>query len=121
MYARLHHTRPLLLPQPDKQPSIVTTAQMMMEKSRSFSGYSEMRRMGFEHKSNSYSFNGGASDADASSSSSENPEVKRRKRVAQYNVYSKEGKLKTSLRNSFKWIKSKFIEDYFHDRKFDGI
>ncbi|CAN1842364.1 hypothetical protein LINPERHAP1_LOCUS36831 [Linum perenne] len=82
---------------------------MMMEKSRSFSGYSEMRRTGFENKSKSYSFNGPKGGEEEEN----NPEVKRRKRVAQYNLYSKEGKLKASLRNSFKWIKSKFIEDYF--------
>ncbi|KAF3613591.1 hypothetical protein FXO37_36323 [Capsicum annuum] len=51
-----------------------------------------------------YSFNG---------KSSENREVKRKKRVASYNMYSMEGKLKTSLRNSFKWLKRKFTYNYY--------
>ncbi|CAI0554954.1 unnamed protein product [Linum tenue] len=70
-----------------------------------------MRRAEFEDNSKSYSFNG----EKAGDFVSENPELKRRKRVAQYNIYSKEGKLKSSLRNSFKWIKSKFVDDYFQD------
>ncbi|PHU16910.1 hypothetical protein BC332_12605 [Capsicum chinense] len=52
----------------------------------------------------SYSFNG---------KSGENREVKRKKRVASYNMYSMEGKLKTSLRNSFKWLKRKFTSNYY--------
>ncbi|CAI0428438.1 unnamed protein product [Linum tenue] len=94
---------------------------MMMEKSKSFSGgYSEMSRAEFEDKSKSDSFNGptnaalGTSDK-AGDFADENPETERRKRVAQYNIYSTEGKLKSSLRNSFKWIKSKFVDDYFQD------
>ncbi|CAL1409119.1 unnamed protein product [Linum trigynum] len=90
----------------------------MMEKSKSFSGYSAMRRAEFEDNSKSYSFNGPmnpGSGEKAGDFVSENPELKRRKRVAQYNIYSKEGKLKSSLRNSFKWIKSKFVDDYFQD------
>lgn len=77
-----------------------------MEKSKSFpyhsSSYAEAR-LDFEDRSKSYSFNGPG----------ENPEVKRRKRVAGYNMYSVEGKLKSSLRNSFKWIKSKLSENHY--------
>ncbi|CAH2080552.1 unnamed protein product [Thlaspi arvense] len=77
-----------------------------MEKSKSLGGYpcsySEVR-LGFEDRAKSYSFNG----------PDDNPEVKRRKRVASYNMYTMEGKLKSSLRNSFKWIKSKFVNDYY--------
>ncbi|KAH7861151.1 hypothetical protein Vadar_022211 [Vaccinium darrowii] len=80
----------------------------MEKRSRSFPAdsypcsYSEVRA-GFEDRDKSYSFNG----------PTDNPEVKRRKRVASYNMYSVEGKFKSSLRNSFKWIKSKFTDDYF--------
>ncbi|CAK9187836.1 unnamed protein product [Ilex paraguariensis] len=77
-----------------------------MEKSRSFPDYSPSyieARFEFEDRTKSYSFNGPG----------DNPEVKRRKRVAAYNLYTMEGKLKTSLRNSFKWIKSKFTDTYY--------
>lgn len=33
------------------------------------------------------------------------PEIKRKRRVAKYKLYSAEGKMKTSLRKSYKWIK----------------
>ncbi|XP_047151755.1 uncharacterized protein LOC124823568 [Vigna umbellata] len=35
------------------------------------------------------------------------PELQRKKRVASYKVYSVEGKLKGSLRKSFKWLKDR--------------
>lgn len=79
---------------------------MIMEKSRSFPYYSSSyaeARFDFEDRAKSYSFNGPG----------DNPEVKRRKRVAGYNMYAIEGKLKSSLRNSFKWIKSKFADNYY--------
>ncbi|KAK4356124.1 hypothetical protein RND71_025095 [Anisodus tanguticus] len=78
-----------------------------MEKSKSFpyysASYSEVR-FDFEDRTKSYSFNGPVG---------ENPEAKRRKRIAGYNMYSMVGKVKTSLRNSFKWIKSKFSDNYY--------
>ncbi|KFK37980.1 hypothetical protein AALP_AA3G054700 [Arabis alpina] len=40
------------------------------------------------------------------------PEIKRKRRVAKYKLYSAEGRMKQSLRKSYKWIKiqcSKFI------------
>lgn len=33
------------------------------------------------------------------------PEMKRKRRVAKYKIYSVEGKMKTSWRKSYKWIK----------------
>lgn len=36
------------------------------------------------------------------------PELQRKKRVASYKVYGVEGKMKGSLRNSFRWIKDKY-------------
>ncbi|KAM7513731.1 hypothetical protein LguiA_003314 [Lonicera macranthoides] len=80
-----------------------------MEKSKSFPDYSGSyveARFGFEDRAKSFSFNGPGDGA-------ENPEVKRRKRVASYNMYSVEGKVKSSLRNSFKWIKNKFTDNYY--------
>lgn len=38
------------------------------------------------------------------------PEVKRRKRVASYKVYTVEGKMKASFFKSFRWIKDKYTE-----------
>lgn len=79
---------------------------MIMEKSRSFPYYSASyaeTRFDFEDRAKSYSFNG----------PDDNPEVKRRKRVAGYNMFAVEGKLKSSLRTRLKWIKSKLREDYF--------
>ncbi|XP_031288008.1 uncharacterized protein LOC116146726 [Pistacia vera] len=35
------------------------------------------------------------------------PEMKRKKRIAKYKVYTVEGKVKASLRKGFRWIKNK--------------
>ncbi|XP_059625615.1 uncharacterized protein LOC132268791 [Cornus florida] len=35
------------------------------------------------------------------------PEMKRRRRIAKYKVYTVEGRVKASLRNGFRWIKNK--------------
>ncbi|KAF3440491.1 hypothetical protein FNV43_RR18775 [Rhamnella rubrinervis] len=93
-----------------------------MERSKSFSGYYtpyEEVRLGFENRSKSYSFNGPSSSScskeDGLAASGTNPELKRRKRVASYNTYAMEGKFKSSFRNSFKWIKSKFVDTYYDD------
>ncbi|KAK4382330.1 hypothetical protein Sango_2883200 [Sesamum angolense] len=78
----------------------------IMDKSKSFPYYSSSyaeARFDFEDRAKSYSFNGPGDD----------PEVKRRKRVAGYNMYAVEGKLKSSFRNSLKWIKSKFTDNYY--------
>lgn len=75
-----------------------------MEKSKSFPYHSSSSaNLDLEGgRTKSYSFNGRRPAGEC------NPEVKRRKRVAAYNMYAMEGKLKSSLRNSFKWIKTKF-------------
>ena len=38
------------------------------------------------------------------------PEVKRKKRVATYKVFSMEGKVKQSVRSSCRWLKAKYVE-----------
>ncbi|XP_059642850.1 uncharacterized protein LOC132284737 [Cornus florida] len=38
------------------------------------------------------------------------PELQRKKRVASYKVYSVEGKMKGSLRKSFRWIKDTYTQ-----------
>ena len=38
------------------------------------------------------------------------PEMRRKKRVAQYKVFTVEGKVKQTVRNSCRWIKEKYLE-----------
>ncbi|KAL1561138.1 hypothetical protein AAHA92_03879 [Salvia divinorum] len=71
-----------------------------MEKSRSFPQYSP--GLGYEAGPSPYSFNGPSTSSD--------PEMKRKKRIASYNMFTTEGKVKASMRGSFKWIKTK-IDD----------
>ncbi|KAL8110656.1 hypothetical protein AgCh_026408 [Apium graveolens] len=83
---------------------------IIMEKSKSFPEYSGSyveARFGFEDRCKTFSFNGHGPG--------ENPEAKRRKRVSTYNMYTVEGKLKSNLINSFKWIKNKFSSDGYYD------
>ncbi|XLV04108.1 uncharacterized protein LOC107491486 [Arachis duranensis] len=75
-----------------------------MEKSKSYPEYSEF---GFRERSNSYNFNGPCQKGSGFYAASD-AEIKRKKRIKSYNVYAVERKLKTSVRNSFKWIKNKF-------------
>lgn len=86
----------------------------MMERSKSFCGsYSKAYgdvRFGFEDQPKSSSFNGTMNKEDEG-----NPELKRKQRVATYNMYSLEGKLKKSLRKSFKWIKNRFSYSFYDD------
>ncbi|XP_076947844.1 uncharacterized protein LOC143619908 [Bidens hawaiensis] len=72
-----------------------------MEKSKSFpSSYAN----GFGQKddgSRSYAFNGPlASDG----------EMKRKKRIAEYNMFTTGTKMKSVVKDSFKWIKNKFTD-----------
>ncbi|GFP80165.1 hypothetical protein PHJA_000159900 [Phtheirospermum japonicum] len=76
-----------------------------MEKSRSFSHYSS--GFEFEYEPSPYSFNGPSSK----SSNINDPEMKRKKRIASYNSFTTKGKVKASMRGSFKWIKTK-ISDF---------
>ncbi|KAJ6335876.1 hypothetical protein OIU78_012475 [Salix suchowensis] len=82
-----------------------------MEKSKSFPQYSSSfsGEFGLEDQSSSYNFNGPCQKGNGFSTSSD-PELRRKKRIASYNVFTMEGKLKSSARNSFKWIKSKFSD-----------
>ncbi|KAK4751943.1 hypothetical protein SAY87_020741 [Trapa incisa] len=83
-----------------------------MEKNKSFRAYSYSPascsgefELQDRRTENSYIFNGPKTRGFASSSS---PKVKRKRRVAAYNVLTVEGKLKSSMMSSFKWIKNKF-------------
>ncbi|KAK4265643.1 hypothetical protein QN277_026668 [Acacia crassicarpa] len=57
-----------------------------------------------------YKFKKGRSKNSSSSKSwsLDDPELQRKKRVASYKVYAVEGKLKGSVRKSFKWLKDKY-------------
>ncbi|THU48935.1 hypothetical protein C4D60_Mb06t04240 [Musa balbisiana] len=82
-----------------------------MEKCRSFPEISSSScgGFGYENRSNSYSFNG-PDGKGAGFASSTDPELKRKRRVASYNSFTTERKLRSSVRNSFKWIKNKFTD-----------
>ncbi|KAG9159535.1 hypothetical protein Leryth_019597 [Lithospermum erythrorhizon] len=76
-----------------------------MEKSKSFPGYvcSNTGEFGDQENSqNSYNFNGPRTKDDA--------QLKRKKRVATYNMFTTEGKIKSTVRDSFKWIKTKLSD-----------
>ncbi|XAR62251.1 hypothetical protein NMG60_11016940 [Bertholletia excelsa] len=82
-----------------------------MEKSRSLPEYSSSYscELGFRDRSNSYTFNGPSKKGQGFVSAND-PELKRKKRIASYNMFTTEGKLKSSLRDSVKWIKTKFSD-----------
>ncbi|OIW20004.1 hypothetical protein TanjilG_31918 [Lupinus angustifolius] len=87
-----------------------------MEKNKSLSTYHYVSysdiKAGLKDQSTSYNFNGPSMNGDDFVGTNDNPEVKRRKRVASYNKYTMEAKLKSSFRNSFKWIKNKLVDVY---------
>ncbi|KAH7671944.1 hypothetical protein IHE45_09G021700 [Dioscorea alata] len=82
-----------------------------MEKSRSFPKYSSSYsgRFGYEEHAKSYSFNGPSGKHEGFASSGD-PELKRKRRIASYNMFAMEGKLKSSFLTGFKWIKTKFSD-----------
>ncbi|KAI4346537.1 hypothetical protein L6164_007426 [Bauhinia variegata] len=79
-----------------------------MEKSKSCPEYS-CSYSEFGGRSSSYNFNGPNQKGNGFCATND-PELKRKKRIKSYNVFTLEGKLKTSVRNSFKWIKNKFSD-----------
>ncbi|XP_047320243.1 uncharacterized protein LOC124924221 [Impatiens glandulifera] len=93
-----------------------------MEKSRSFPQYSSSvagGEFGFQGRpagnscSSSYVFNGPTTKSGGQlgfAGNGSDSELKRKKRIASYNMFTTEGKLKSSLRDSFKWIKNKFSD-----------
>ncbi|KAK4801603.1 hypothetical protein SAY86_022090 [Trapa natans] len=59
-----------------------------------------------DQQSHSYSFNGPKGGEHLTDS-----ELKRKRRIAAYNGFTREGKIKSSVLSSFKWIKSKLAGD----------
>ncbi|OAY71259.1 hypothetical protein ACMD2_10273 [Ananas comosus] len=85
-----------------------------MEKSRSFPSAAQYHSYSYIEgrtaaNSSSYSFNGPSGTQDGFASSAD-PELKRKRRIAAYNVFAVEGRLKSSVRSGFKWIKSKLSD-----------
>ncbi|KAK7270979.1 hypothetical protein RJT34_26535 [Clitoria ternatea] len=79
-----------------------------MEENNSYPEYyCSYSEFGSRERSNSYNFNGPYQKGSGFCASND-PELKRKKRIKGYNVFTMEGKLKTSVRNGFKWIKNKF-------------
>ncbi|EYU36830.1 hypothetical protein ABFS82_14G304200 [Erythranthe guttata] len=76
-----------------------------MEKSRSYPRYSS--QLGCEDQTNPYSYTFNGPMGQMNSGTLNEPEMKRKKRIAAYNLFTKEGKVKASVRDSFKWIKTK--------------
>ncbi|KAL9264966.1 hypothetical protein AKJ16_DCAP22207 [Drosera capensis] len=82
------------------------------EHSSSTSSYMKVH-YGIDDLPKSYSFNGPSSRGEEFGAAGDR-ETKRRKRVAFYDRYTMEGKVKLSLQKSFKWIKTKVRGgDYF--------
>ncbi|OAY36470.1 hypothetical protein MANES_11G023800v8 [Manihot esculenta] len=74
-----------------------------MQDLRSYSvSYAQPNQFGKEVKIKKGKSNVGSS---SKSWSFNDPELQRKKRVASYKVYTMEGKMKGSLRKSFRWIK----------------
>lgn len=77
--------------------------------------------MGVEHRNDVYqnSTNSDLANASRLKSNTKNrssswlqtdPEMRRKKRVAKYKVFTVEGKVKQTVRNSCRWIKEKYLE-----------
>ncbi|CAN4081200.1 unnamed protein product [Withania somnifera] len=84
----------------------------VMEKSRSypqysFSNYSAEFGSFQDDQSNAYTFNGPTTKGFAPPN---DPEIKRKKRIAAYNMFTTEGKVKATVRESYKWIKTKISD-----------
>nr|XP_009764165.1 PREDICTED: uncharacterized protein LOC104215926 [Nicotiana sylvestris] len=81
----------------------------VMEKSRSYPQYSSSNYSGELQgdQSNVYTFNGPTTKGFAPAN---DPEIKRKKRIAAYNMFTTEGKVKATVRESFKWIKTKLTD-----------
>ncbi|KAG7020663.1 hypothetical protein SDJN02_17349, partial [Cucurbita argyrosperma subsp. argyrosperma] len=81
------------------------------------SSYPQTQISGKKGKRTSGSTSSSSSSSSCSSSCSTSkpwrfgdPEFQRKKRVASYKMYSVEGKMKGSFRNSFRWLKGKYTQ-----------
>lgn len=78
-------------------------------------------RIGMEHRNHVYRNRANSDPANASRLKSNakmrsgswlqtDPEMRRKKRVAKYKVFTVEGKVKQTVRSSCRWIKEKYLE-----------
>lgn len=90
-----------------KRPTLLSPAR-----SGAAAGYVGLGDEGAAPSSSSaaYSFNGPGASAGGFSYAAD-PENQRKKRVAAYNSFVAENKLKSSVRTSFRWLKSKLFSD----------
>ncbi|KAK4352502.1 hypothetical protein RND71_028020 [Anisodus tanguticus] len=84
----------------------------VMEKSRSYPQYSSSNYSGEfgnfqDDQVNAYTFNGPTTKGFGPLN---DPELKRKKRIAAYNMFTTEGKVKATVRGSFKWVKTKISD-----------
>ncbi|KAJ9179360.1 hypothetical protein P3X46_011157 [Hevea brasiliensis] len=79
-----------------------TSMQDLRSYSVSYAGSTQPNQFGKEVKIKKGKSNLGSS---SKSWSFNDPELQRKKRVASYKVYTMEGKMKGSLRKSYRWIK----------------
>ena len=88
---------------------------------RCYSASYAQTQMSNYNTNNNFNYNGkdfklkkGKSTSGSSSSKSNwsmaDPEFQRKKRVASYKMYSVEGKVKGSLRKSFRWLKDRYTQ-----------
>ncbi|RAL46986.1 hypothetical protein DM860_017027 [Cuscuta australis] len=65
-------------------------------------------------RAGAFNFNGPSTKqqqgGDGGFAAATNPETKRKKRIASYKLLATEGKVKSTLRGSVKWFKSKFTD-----------
>ena len=83
-----------------------TSMQGMRSYSVNYAGFSQPSQLGKEMKLKKVKSNVGSS----SKSWALDPELQRKKRVATYKAYAMEGKMKGSLRKSFRWIKDAYSQ-----------
>eukprot|EP01018_Ginkgo_biloba_P029295 Gb_08501 [translate_table: standard] len=81
-----------------------------MEKPKPIPGaYSSFSSVGGGGSELAYNFNGPKVKS-KSFGLHNDPETKRKRRVASYKVFAVEGKVKSSMKNSFRWLKTKYVE-----------
>jgi len=63
----------------------------------------------FGESDTTYNFNGPQVKPKGSICLRRDPEMKRKRRIAAYKALAIEGKLKSSMKNGFRWLKTKYV------------
>lgn len=77
---------------------------------RSYSTSYAQTQIGYTNRDNKLKKGKSTSGSSSKSWNFTDPEFQRQKRVASYKMYSVEGKMKGSLRKSFRWLKDKYTQ-----------